>query len=355
MDPALKPMLCTPADVVPEGPEWVLEGKLDGWRLIMHRTDDAVLTFAGRNGSEYHGKVPYIDAVLLDALPPDTVLDGELIGRKGWGDVQGVMTRGTGGHEPSAAIPALTLVVFDVLRVAGNDARALPWEKRRELLTQIEPNLDLDRVLIAPVGESTAAAHEEMLRLGLEGSVCKRIAARYENRRSAAWVKIKPQTTDEARIIGFKPGKPGTRWDGKVGAFEIEMLDNGGVRTTVKCGTDERHEDATAHPENWLHTVIEIKHHGIQSSGVPRHPQFFRRRDDRTEPVAPARTAPKMTAPRRPAGGGSGRNYGAMGAAKLERCIRELEAGSGDAYERCIAKGADPQADLAIARQALGA
>jgi hypothetical protein len=48
----------------------------------------------------------------------------------------------------------------------------------------------------------------------------------------------------------------------------------------------------------------------------------------------------------------SGRNYGAMGESKLKQCIDELSAQSGDAYDRCVAKGADSQSDLMQAHKA---
>jgi ATP-dependent DNA ligase len=51
-------MLCGTADVVPMGPKWVLEGKLDGWRFVCHREQDSVRAFAGHNGSNYSGQVP---------------------------------------------------------------------------------------------------------------------------------------------------------------------------------------------------------------------------------------------------------------------------------------------------------
>lgn len=47
---------------------------------------------------------------------------------------------------------------------------------------------------------------------------------------------------------------------------------------------------------------------------------------------------------------GSRRNYKAMLTPKLKQSARELEAGRGDAYERCVRKGGDPAVDLAIAQ-----
>lgn len=351
MESWLRPMLCATADVVPQGDEWVIEGKLDGWRAITHLKDDgSVALYGGRNGSSYTGKLPYIEESLRGVAPADTAVDGELIGAGAggnWNSVQGVMTRGAGPHIPNRHVPALSYVLYDVLRFAGEDLRSKPWHERRAILEALFDGPEFDHLRLSPVAPATQAQHEAFLELGLEGSVCKRTNGRYENRRSAAWVKIKPQTSDEAKIVGFKPGKKGGQWDGKVGAFEVVMLASG-ARTTVKCGTNARHEEATDHPERWKNVVIEIKHHGLGKDGVPRHPQFLRRRDDRSGAEAPEptpRRAPKMST-------GRMRNYGAMGDAKLLRCIGELRSQKGDAYDRCVNGGSGtPEQDLAVAQE----
>lgn len=357
MDPTLKPMLCNGVDVPPAGDEWIAEGKYDGFRVIAHRGFDAVTVYAGRNSADYSGHLPYIEEQLLALLPPDTAIDGELMSRTR-GEVQSVMFSG-GAHRPVRAEHRLYLVMFDVLRIAGVDARTNQWHERRGVLDALDltdtPNLQL-----SPIVPSGPEALAKALELGLEGLVCKRRDSRYVNTRSGLWVKVKPQKLVDARITGFKPGKKGGKFDGMVGAFEVEILRTEGEQlvptgatTTVKCGDDARHEDATNHPERWQGVVVELKHHGIQPSGVPLHPQFHRRRDD-AAPVTKPKVAPKA-APVVRTGGASGRNYGAMKPAKLEGCIAELEARSGDAYERVMAKGADVEADLAIARAALSA
>ena len=347
MEAWLRPMLCGSADVVPTDPKWVLEGKLDGWRFVCHRRTDNVRAYAGRNGSRYSGQVPYIEADLIDLLPPDSAVDGELIGRRGWGDVQSVMTRGGGPHTPSRALPALLYVVFDVTRWAGEDLRSKPWSERREVLDRIGGGvLDGLSVNVAPYAPASEEAHEQMLKLGLEGSVCKRTDARYVNSRSNVWVKIKPQATAEAKVVGFKPGTAGSAFDGMVGALELEMLDSG-ARTRASGFDLATRKDITENPGRWLGTVVEIKHHGLSADGVPRHPQFLRRRDDRGAaaevPVKRTVKEVRMSAP-------SPRNYGAMADTKLLRVMDELENG-GDASERCLAKGFDPADDLVRVRQ----
>lgn len=348
MESWLYPMLCVPADVVPEGPEWIIEGKLDGWRAVTHVEAERVRLFGGRNGSSYSGKLPYIEESLRALLPLDTAVDGELIGGGAgqWNDVQGVMTRGAGPHAPSIHVPALTYVLFDVLRYEGEDVRSKPWHERRALLEGVYTGTP-DHVRLSPYAEATQAQHEAFLALGLEGSVCKLKTSRYVAGKSRCWPKIKPQDTADAKVIGFKPGKRGGKFDGKVGAFIVEMVDSG-VQTTVKCGSDARHDEATDHPERWLGVVIELAHFGIQPSGKPKSPQFFRRRDDRagTTPAPTPRRAPQVS----DSPSGRMRNYGAMKDPKLLKCVSELEAGSGEAYERALNGSGQPAEDLRVAR-----
>lgn len=348
MESWLQPMLCSQADVVPEGDEWIMERKIDGWRAIVHVTETGkVRLYGGRNGSEYTGRVPYIEGVCA-RLPADTAIDGELMAPEGWGSVQGVMTRtSTGPHEPTAESPPLLYVVFDVLRIEGTDVRPLPWSERRALLEAAALRGPI--VKTSQTFPADARTHEAWVAAGAEGSVMKRTTSRYSPGKGVSWVKVKPQQTCEAKIIGFKPGKKGGAWDGKVGAFEVELypaeVRPARVTTTVKCGTDETHLSATNEPDKWLGATIEIKHHGIGKSGVPRHPQFSRRREDKM-PAKPPKVAPQQGRASSP----HQRNYKRMGDEKLLTCLAELEGGYGDATMRAEHKHTGRENELAIAR-----
>jgi ATP-dependent DNA ligase len=64
MESWLRPMLCDPVDVSPRGRRWVIEGKLDGWRMVATRQERPVRVYGGRNGNLYTGQVPYIEEAL---------------------------------------------------------------------------------------------------------------------------------------------------------------------------------------------------------------------------------------------------------------------------------------------------
>lgn len=367
MDPAMTPMLATKIEDVPSNADaYVLECKYDGWRLVMWNTGRGVKTYGGRNGADYSGKLPYVEAEIAK-LPTDTVIDGEIIGGE-WGDVQGVMTRGKGPHIPTQANPALVFVAFDILRANGTDVRGLTWTERRAILEAgIQPG---PIVQLSSYFPASPRAHQIAVSMGFEGSVVKLRDSRYANGRSTAWLKIKPQESAEALVTGFKPGQGA--FANMVGAIEFQMLDDTASTDTPAVGPDGKpvisrcsgfnmkvRKDMTDHPEKYLGEVIEIKHMGIQASGKPRHPQFGRMRKDRQvkavtntsgsgAPIQSAATsAPRQ---RRTPVGGWVRNYSAMGDAKLLGVIADLEGGRGDAAMRVAQKGGDMALNLAKAK-----
>jgi ATP-dependent DNA ligase len=99
--------------------------------------------------------------------------------------------------------------------------------------------------------------------------------------------RLKPQTTIDAVIMGFKPGENG--FSGLVGAVVFGQYDeNGTLVERGRCsGMDMRTRiDMTQNFESkWMGAVVEIAHMGVSigegESGRFRHPQFKRRRTDK--------------------------------------------------------------------------
>ena len=61
-----KPMLCHDGKkrlgVVPTGPDWAMERKFDGMRLLAHvREDGSVRLYGGRNGADHTGNAPRVE------------------------------------------------------------------------------------------------------------------------------------------------------------------------------------------------------------------------------------------------------------------------------------------------------
>jgi bifunctional non-homologous end joining protein LigD len=71
-------MLLLPSEMLPEGEGWTYELKLDGYRALTIKTNEKV-QLRSRNDKDFNWKYPRI-ANALEALPDETVVDGEVVG-----------------------------------------------------------------------------------------------------------------------------------------------------------------------------------------------------------------------------------------------------------------------------------
>jgi bifunctional non-homologous end joining protein LigD len=367
---APRPMLCGQsfAELPPNLEGWLAHAKWDGWRAIAHRQEDRVQVWGGRNASEYSGQVGYIEEGLLEALPLDTIVDGELISPLGHGGVGSAMSTKV-AHEPNSASPALTYMIFDVLRVDGVDVRRLLLEERLRLVERIAADSCIRTAsVLEPVGDSLQMA----LTAGLEGVVLKRLGSSYLPTRSPLWAKVKPMQSMDCRIVNLPHDGEGS-FAGLVGAVEFELPDGqigraSGMSMAVR-------QEMTGHPERYEGKIAEISYQLISKDGRPRHPIYKRLRPEleingasteragsqerrKRNPAlgrsvdAPPKERKKLVAPSASTKAWT-RNYAQMGRNKLEQCLAELEMHEGDAYERCIARGGNLDDHIQAARTAL--
>lgn len=205
--PDLRPMLATAGTHVPTGEEWRHEVKWDGVRALATVDTGAVL-LASRNGNRITAAWP--DLVRPPAGLHDTVVDGEIIALndRGIPDFRVLAERMHVRKVTTVArlaerVPA-TYMVFDVLRLAGEDLCALPLAERRRRL------LDLD---LSPSGWQVPQEYDDGPMLldatraqGLEGIVSKRTDSRYQpGRRSQHWLKFAHRHRGSFVIGGWRP------------------------------------------------------------------------------------------------------------------------------------------------------
>lgn len=275
----------TPDAFDPE--RYVGEPKLDGWRLLIHVADDGVHLYT-RTGKSHDGSLPIIEAEAGEHLPAGTWLDGEAVamtiedGRvtHEWGTVQSVL--GSSTEKAAAQSDKITYMAFDLIAHGGIDARSLPYEKRRDLLARIFGKGRMTRLQMVPQVEVSDASLQALLAQGFEGMVIKDTASRYNSgRRGAGWIKVKPQDNLDAVVMGFKPGENG--FAGMVGAVIFGQYQDGKLVEIGRCSgmNMATRQHMTDNPDNWLGTVIEIKHMGQMPTGGYRHPQFAKRRPDK--------------------------------------------------------------------------
>lgn len=222
----------------------MLEAKLDGARVQIHRTGDAVSIFT-RSLDEVTARLPeVVDAAL--ALPvTNLIADAEAIALKPDGRPHRFQVTASRFGRRAGAVDShrLSVFFFDVLHVDGDDVLDLPAGERIAMLDALVPRQQrVDRLLTS---DAVAAERflEATLAAGHEGVMAKSPTASYEaGRRGAGWLKVKPVHTLDLVVLAVEWGSG--RRTGKLSNIHLGALDptTGGfvmLGKTFKGMTDE--------------------------------------------------------------------------------------------------------------------
>ena len=229
LTPPLKPMLAKPAKAIPDSGGLLFEPKWDGFRCIVFRDGDE-LYLQSRAEKPLNRYFPEVVARLLDILPPQVVLDGELVvARGGKLDFDALTER---IHPAESRITLLAgeqpaeFVAFDVLSLGEESFLDEPTAKRRERLVA----LCGDKISLTPATTDAATARhwfELFEGAGLDGVIGKPLDEPYTPGKRVLF-KYKHLRTADCVLAGL-------RWhvDGEagelVGSFLLGLHDENGV------------------------------------------------------------------------------------------------------------------------------
>jgi DNA ligase D-like protein (predicted ligase) len=198
-----EPMECLAVRRLPDGPQWLYQVKLDGYRAIAVKSSGKLNLFSRRRNS-FNRQYSKVFEALAD-LSDNTVVDGEVValdesGRPDFNLLQ---------HYRAEA-PRIHYFVFDLLVYDNRDLTRLPLIQRHEIMKSVL-RFESPRVRITDYFEVPAA---DMLNAisaqGLEGVVAKRKDSRYEvGKRSGSWAKYRLNSGQELVIGGYIPGTHG--------------------------------------------------------------------------------------------------------------------------------------------------
>jgi DNA ligase-1 len=309
----VRPMLASPGDSLeatladlgpPDGePGVVVEHKLDGARIQVHRRGDEVRVWS-RTLHDITDAVPEIVELVRGLDVETVVLDGETLAvsedgrpRPFQDSMKGL---GSGAMRPW---------FFDCLHRDGTDLIDEPLSTRRRELAQVVGDRLIPGV-VRPTPEEAAEEIEAALAAGQEGSMVKALDSLYTaGRRGKSWQKIKPAHTLDLVVLACEWGSGRRRgWLSNIhlGARDAATGEFVMIGKTFKGMTDEtlRWQTETfprfeTSRDSWTvylrpEIVVEIELDGVQTStrypgGVAlRFARVVRYRDDK--PAAEADT-----------------------------------------------------------------
>ena len=185
----VEPMYARTVQRLPEDEAWTYEVKYDGYRALAGR-DSIGATLWSKWGKIFTDQFPPL-AVACEHLPPDTLLDGEIVAFKD-GRISFTLLQ----RYRSAAQP-IVFYAFDVIIHRGKNLIKLSLENRREILAEVLGELKPKTPLIC-LSETIGATPAQLIPLvkefGFNGIIAKRKDSSYEiGKRSEAWVKYNVQ------------------------------------------------------------------------------------------------------------------------------------------------------------------
>ncbi len=221
----VRPMLASPAeslaDALAELRNSVVEYKMDGARIQVHRNDDDVRVWTRtlRDITAHVGEL----AELVRALPCDSVvLDGETLALTNDGrprPFQQTMARFGSTRDQQVRALLLRPYFFDCLQLDGVDLLDAPLHERQDALRRVAG----EHVI---AGERNPRDPEVLLErsfaAGHEGVMVKSLDSPYAaGRRGRAWLKVKPVHTLDLVVLAAEWGHgrrsghlctPGRNW-----------------------------------------------------------------------------------------------------------------------------------------------
>jgi bifunctional non-homologous end joining protein LigD len=210
LPPSIPPMLAG-LGPLPTGPSWRYEFKWDGIRAVVTVAEGTVRAIS-RNDLDITLSYPELAQLPAQLGPAQVMLDGELValnasGVPSFSQLQLRMHVRSPNTALLAKVPVF-FYAFDLLWLDGATITGWPYLRRRAALEELA---------LAPTGPMSVTPSfpgpghpilEAAKEHGIEGVIAKSEKSVYEpGRRSPAWIKVPINLTQEAIIVGWKPGE----------------------------------------------------------------------------------------------------------------------------------------------------
>jgi bifunctional non-homologous end joining protein LigD len=338
------PQLATLVDRPPEGPEWLHEIKLDGYRMLARLTGGK-MRFLTRTGQDWTDRFPTLAKARVDA--DDALIDGEIVaveknGASNFGALQQALSDGQD--------KGLEFHAFDLLHLDGTDLRGEPLAARKAKLKTLLSSAKAPGFTFSGHIEGRGKdVFDKACTMGLEGIISKRRDAPYRPGRGDDWLKTKCSARQEFVIGGFTEhskspdsvgallighhdgddfvyaGRVGTGFDAETRKDLRRQLEKLRRRSSPFVSTPA----ATRRGAIWVEPrlVAEVAFSNWTRDGILRHPSFQGLRADKPpESIVKEKAKPvtKAAKPSNAAGKGKARGADEVAGVVLTHADRVL-------------------------------
>lgn len=265
---------CLPKDAKLADFDWKLgvisQEKADGMFANINVEEGDLVTITSRQGSPFPIEAfDELTAELAERIPPGVQLHGELLVTRndkilpreiGNGILNSVASGGR--FEQGDAPIYLVWDMIPLTAVVTKGKHDEPYVKR---LSKIIAALKTTpgncvRLIETKVFHSLSEAYGhagELMRRGKEGTVIKNPHAIWKDGNSKEQVKLKLEFNVDLKIVNIALGTPGTKTEGRAGAFICESS-CGGLKVNVTVKNEAMRDAVDADPSDWIGRVIDV-------------------------------------------------------------------------------------------------
>jgi len=255
INPMLAPRVESPEEAFDAvGMPALVEDKLDGFRLQIHKNGDKIKLFTRRLENVTAQFKEIIPTIIKNVKLKQCILDAELVGydpeTKKHLPFQNISQRIKRKYDIEKAAEGLPveIQVFDILNKEGEPLLNLIQKERRKIIEEIikeeKTKIVITRKLITKSKKDMEDFYKESLNLGNEGIMIKNLEAKYiPGRRVGGWVKLKPIKETLDLVITEADWGEGKRsnW---LASFTLACRDKNELLTIGKVGTGISEKDA---------------------------------------------------------------------------------------------------------------
>src|SRR3989338_982467 len=281
--PALAERLGTAQEIIEKIGECAVEGKYDGLRMQVHRSDARVEIFSRKQEKMTH-MFPEIVAAARQLPAKEFILEGEALAYNAGEDkyysfqqtIQRKRKHGIAGK--SEELP-LHLFAFDILYLDGKEYTYEEYSARRNILEKIlnvNKTIVPSKRIIAKTAQQLEAFFQSCINGGLEGIIAKDLKQPYvAGARKFAWIKLKRSygalaDSIDVVICGYYLGK-GQRTEFAFGGLLTAVYneESGKFETIAKIGSGFTEKEMGSFEEMLHKITIKEKPAGLESELVP--------------------------------------------------------------------------------------
>lgn len=282
----------------------VIQYKIDGYRVNIHRPDDKTVILLTRNGKTISGYKELEKSAL--SLPPGYVYDGEVVSPELFEWIQHNAQNGltSANRDLFSAVMSHAFSkeddkkgIFNIFDMVSLDdwrvrVSTLPYSERLKLMNELVAPLNLPNIMVVPTSRVYSKSNPADLReivdtfhnfvsIGWEGLMIKDVEATYEWKRTKALLKMKMMDTIDLVVTGIYQG---------TGKYQYSLggvwCDYKGNKLGVGSGfTDEQRHLFWTQPNYLIGKTIEVAYQSISHNKEGKEsvsfPVFKGIRDDK--------------------------------------------------------------------------